>query len=194
MNIVKTVQRQMQLHRLQNLRSWLERLDLHGLYGHRFGEPAERECKYIQEADNLSRVILYADGHRALDISCFHECGQYEAEVLVRILDMGDDSFTPENYLLLLLFLSDELNGRYPGGYLVSRIETISSDVHLYWRQGLPLAALHCEADFNNFINQQLGNFIIEVLVPDIERYLIEFINIIKRSQEFDVDEPPTED
>lgn len=180
-------QRHLRLHRLENLRHWLAHTDLCALYGHGFGKVESLSCQLVQEQEDESRIILYADGQPLITLVCYHRHQRYDIETVVRILRLEDGGITPECYLMLVLFLLDEFNGKYPWGYLVNRMEGTHGDICLCWRQELPKLALRSQVQFDNFLRNELGTFLFQVLAPEIEQSFAEFLSILRRTSEFDV-------
>jgi len=184
-NLLKAWQRQVRLNRLQNLRAWLEQVNLHDLYGNGLGKVGEVSCQYYQDESARSKVALFADERRLIEITCFHGEGQYRIETLVRIIDLDDNAVSVENYVMLVLLLLDEINGTYPEGYLVNRMEGALGEIHLCWNCPLPLTVLQTQENFLEFLRRQLGSFLFETLVPTIEEEFTEFAAILRRVSEF---------
>ena len=189
MNLLGKWYQQARLSQLQNLRTWLEQVNLHDLYGNGLGKIGDVSCQYYQDEAERSKVAVIADGRKLIEIVCFHEGECYQIETLVRIIDLDDNVLTPENYLMAVLFLLDEINGYYPWGFLVNRMEGALGEVHLCWRANLSKETMRNENVFVDFLRRQLSKFLFEELAPHIEEEFTEFVSLIRRSSEFNLSE-----
>ena len=188
MNLVEKWRQHRRLELQQNLRTWLERLDLNALYNGSL-PPGEVTCHIIQKDADQSAILLSCNDRGIVEVTCFHDQDLYRIELLVRSLNLRDETLAPEDHLMLTLFLLDELNGLHPCGALVNRLDGESAEINLCWTQTLPTATLQSEEALQHFLYKGIAKYLWEELVPELEYKLIEYVSYVRRDSEFHIEE-----